>query len=149
MCWYNRAIPPAILRLIEKPSLYRGESRQEYYEFFHSVVETMQPEDMIDWMWTLRWVDESKQGLRLRRFRVLLVDARYKYALFTVIVKAKLPVGLGVSAGEYDRRRVEAEAAIRNGWDDPASSWPTGSIPIWSRPRLWCSWPTCWKGSIE
>ena len=116
----NKApIPSALLGFMNKPPLIRGESPKEYYEFLEGVIAAMEPKDMIDWLWTLRFTDGSWCVLRLVRFRAALLNGRYKIALHGVIRETKLPVTSSVLRGTYDRADQEAQQEIEQWLRDP------------------------------
>ena len=104
---------------MKKPPLVKGESAKEYYEFFEEVIAATQPEDMIDWLWTVRFTNGSWSVLRLSRWRAALLNGRYKLALYGVIRQTKLPVAGVVQRVVSERSEREAEQEIEQWLADP------------------------------
>ena len=102
-------IPPALVPFMKKPPLVKGESAKEYYEFFEEVIAATQPEDMIDWLWTVRFTNGSWSVLRLTRFQAALLNGRYKLALHGVIRQTKIPVSTGSRVVQPNERGAESD----------------------------------------
>src|SRR6478736_399703 len=105
-------IPSSIVGFMKKPPLLKDDSLQEYYEFLDCVIAAMEPDDIIDWLWTLRFTDGSWNVQRLVRFRAALINARYKVSLQGVILQTKVPVGIAVTREDYNRKDREAAQEI-------------------------------------
>ena len=94
-------VPATILPLIQIPPLLKGESAQEYYELLGDLASEMQPDDLIEWLWMIQFLDCSWEIFRNRRFRALLVDAQRNRAMDVIITKT-LPYDSGPSI-EFDQ----------------------------------------------
>lgn len=83
----DHAIPPAILALMQKPPLLKGESVQQYNDLLGILVSQVAPADLVEWLWVLNYLDCAWDVLRLRRFKSVLIDLQQKRALQGVILK--------------------------------------------------------------
>src|SRR5215204_2441162 len=117
---FKPQIPPALVAFMKKPPLGREESPKEYFEFLDEVIAATQPEDAIDWIWTLRFTNSSWYALRLTRLRTALLNGRYKVALHGVIRQTKLPVAGTVQRGVSERSEREAEQEVEQWLADPS-----------------------------
>ena len=67
-------IPRAILPLIEKPPLLRGESLQDYNELLAGLVHDVMPSDIPEWLWLIQFLDCSWEIWRNRGYRAKLIN---------------------------------------------------------------------------
>ncbi len=84
-------IPSAILALLQRPPLLKGESVQEYNELFGALVVDLMPVDVIEWLWILSYLDSIWEVFRSRRSISVLINLQGKRALEAVIGKT-LPI---------------------------------------------------------
>jgi len=74
---------------------------------------------MVDWLWTLRFINSAWEILRLRRCRALYLDGHYKSALHTIISNLKVAPGTALNVEEYNRVLKEAKAVVEQCLADP------------------------------
>jgi hypothetical protein len=84
-----RAIPAPILALMQKPPLLKGESAQQYNDLMGALVSQVEPADIFEWLWVLSFLDHTWDVLRIRRFKVVLIDLQNIKALSAVIMKTE------------------------------------------------------------
>jgi len=80
-------IPAQILAQINNPPLLKGESASDYYDMFGGVASDIEPGDMVEWLWTVQFVDCVWEILRFRRYRAMLIDLGRDQGLRGVIQK--------------------------------------------------------------
>lgn len=67
-------IPPAILTLIQKPPLLKGESLQEYNDLLAALVCDIAPTDIPEYLWVLEFADCVWEIRRDLSYRAKLID---------------------------------------------------------------------------
>jgi hypothetical protein len=85
----SRAIPAPILALMQNPPLLKGESAQQYNDLLGALVSQVEPVDVIEWLWVLGFVDRAWDVLRIRQFKVVLIDLQHLKALSAVVMKTE------------------------------------------------------------
>lgn len=67
-------LPPAILPLMAKPPLLKGESLQEYNDLLAALVCDIAPTDIPEHLWVLEFTDCSWEIRRILSYRAKLID---------------------------------------------------------------------------
>jgi hypothetical protein len=89
----KKIIPPAILPLIEKPPLLKGESLLHYNDLLAALVHDVGPTDIPEWLWLIEFLDCAWEIWRNRGYRAKLIDWQ-----FTILASGYPPqVGPAVS----------------------------------------------------
>jgi hypothetical protein len=67
--------------LLSEPLLLNGEDRAAYDELLAAVIETVQPSDILEQIWTGEAVEKQWEALRQRRFKTAYIAANWQAAL--------------------------------------------------------------------
>ncbi|MFZ1150606.1 MAG: hypothetical protein WAR76_12840 [Xanthobacteraceae bacterium] len=67
--------------LLSEPLLLNGEDREAYDELLAAVIETVQPSDILEHIWTSEAVEKQWEALRQRRFKTAYIAANWQRAL--------------------------------------------------------------------
>jgi len=97
-------IPTEILALLRKPPLLKGESVQEYNDLLKGLIVDIGPNDTVEWLWLLQFLDCIWEIFRNRHFRAILIDLQRGPALRSVILKT-------APFGQMTAKEVEAAVA--------------------------------------
>jgi len=65
--------------------LLAGENRQDFEAIRQMMVDDIQPETNIEWLWTLDFVELSWEILRYRRLKTRILDAHRVAAIETIL----------------------------------------------------------------
>src|SRR6185436_12295993 len=80
-------VPAEIQSLLGPPPLCDGEVASRYWQSVALVAAALQPHDIIDWLQVKDFTDDAWESLRLRRYKVPVMDLERKRALETVLRK--------------------------------------------------------------
>jgi hypothetical protein len=74
---------------MQNPPLLKSESAQQYNDLLGALVSQVEPGDIIEWLWILSFIDHAWDVLRIRQFKVVLIDLQHLKALSAVVMKAE------------------------------------------------------------
>lgn len=128
-------IPSVLLAFIAKQPLLKGDNPEHYYAFVETVYCDMQPRDVVDGMWTIRFAYAAWTAMGLRRLRAAYLNGQCPSALLSII-REKLGApptliceGQIINAGAIEANKREAEAFMQRLGDDPAKFAEQGIDP--------------------
>jgi hypothetical protein len=99
------------MRRSEQPHLLPGENVRDFETVRQMMVDDIQPETNIEWLWTLDLVELSWEILRYRRLKVRILDA-HRVAAIEAILQRLDGAGMPPEAGpmvQLQARRAAAE----------------------------------------
>ena len=105
-------IPAPIRALMQRPPVLKGESVQKYNDLLAGLVSQVEPGDIIEWLWVLSFLDHAWDVLRIRQFKVVLIDLQHLKALSAVVMKTE-------PFYEYSNKGLAQETM--NWWADPTN----------------------------
>ena len=80
------AIPANILALFGQPPLLSDESKTQYDELLCGFAGSVEARDIIEWFWVKDIADLTWEILRMRRFKVGIIDVAKKSALEAIML---------------------------------------------------------------
>jgi len=90
--------------------LLAGENRQDFEAIRQMMVDDIQPETNIEWLWTLDFVELSWEILRYRRLKTRILDAHRVAAIETILQRLD-GEGMPIEAMPIVRTRSRQTAA--------------------------------------
>lgn len=105
-------IPAPIRALMQRPPVLKGELVQKYNDLLAGLVSQVEPGDIIEWLWVLSFLDHAWDVLRIRQFKVVLIDLQHLKALSAVVMKTE-------PFYEYSNKGLAQETM--NWWADPTN----------------------------
>ena len=99
--------------------LLPGEDLREFEAIRQMMVDDIQPETNIEWLWTLDLVELSWEILRYRRLKKRILDAHRAVAIETILQRLD---GEGMPAEAMPMVRVQARRTATEWRDDPVAA---------------------------
>jgi hypothetical protein len=84
-------IPSLFQRLLQPTSLLPGESLGNYEQLRDSIIEEVEPQSGIEWLWTTDLVDLSWDIIRYRALRQKALEVRRRDAIEAMLRRIDLP----------------------------------------------------------
>ena len=111
---------PSELRPFAEPHLLPGENRCDFAIIQQMMIDEVQPESCIEWLWTLDLVELSWEILRYRRLRMRILAFNRAAAIEAIVLRVDgegLPIEATPMVRQYARRaaaewRTDSQAAI-------------------------------------
>ena len=109
-------VPTELMRLSEQPHLLPGESVRDFETVRQMMVDDIQPETNIEWLWTLDLVELSWEILRYRRLKARILDAHRAAAIEEILQRLD---GAGMPPEARPMVQLQARRAAAEWRDDP------------------------------
>ena len=109
-------VPAELMRLSEQPHLLPGESVRDFETLRQMMVDDIQSETNIEWLWTLDLVELSWEILRYRRLKVRILDAHRAAAIEAILQRLD---GAGMPPEAGPMVQLQARRAAAEWRDDP------------------------------
>jgi hypothetical protein len=102
-------IPPLFQRLLQPAALLPGENPSDYEQLRDSIIEEVEPQSGIEWLWTADLVDLSWDIIRYRALRQKSLEVRRRDAIEAMLRRIDLP---GIPQGflPFARERTKENA---------------------------------------
>lgn len=125
---YNGPPIPASIRIfLENPPLLKEESKEHYYDLFGALVVELIPNDHVEWLWLLHYLNCVWEIFRWRGYIAILINLQRKRALEAVIRKT-VPIDR-----EYTRSGLAQTEAL---WAADAAHFTKHGIDPMSVPAM-------------
>ena len=107
---------PAELTAFSEPLLLPGESPRDFEVISQMMIEEIQPQTNIEWLWTLDLVELSWEILRYRRLKERILDAHRVAAIAEILQRLD---GEGMPPEAMPMVQIQARRAASEWRDDP------------------------------
>jgi len=84
-------LPPALAALLKKPPLLKGESPQEHEALLAIVMQDLQPADVAEAMWAIRFSACTWELMRCQRMRAVVMNRWWDAAFLELLELHRLP----------------------------------------------------------
>jgi hypothetical protein len=102
-------IPSLFQRLLQPMALLPGESASDYEQLRDSLIEEVEPQSGIEWLWTADLVDLSWDIIRYRALRQKALEVRRRDAIEAMLRRIDLP-GIPQACLPFARERTKENA---------------------------------------
>jgi hypothetical protein len=107
------ALRDKIDQVLGSPSLLAGDNEEQFNQLESALIAHINPQDIFEEIWTREIVEYLFEILRLRRWKVRILETREKNALSRfMMINYGSPVGTETLLSQWIRREPEAEKKI-------------------------------------
>jgi hypothetical protein len=112
-------VPAELISISEPCSLLPGESRRDFEVIQKLIVDDIQPQTNIEWLWTLDLVELSWEILRYRRLKKKILDTHRVAAIVAILQRLD---GEGMPAETMPMVQIHAKRTADEWRDDPGAA---------------------------
>jgi hypothetical protein len=113
------AVPAELMPFSEESPLLPGESVRDFETIHQMMVDDVQPETNVEWLWTLDLVELSWEILRYRRLKMRILDAHRTAAIEAILQRVD---GAGMPPEARPMVQLQAKRAAAEWRDDPEAA---------------------------
>ena len=113
------SIPNELKVFMEQPSLLPGENRRDYELLRQMMIDDIQPQTNIEWLWTLDLVELSWEILLYRRLKRKILDTHRVAAVEVILQRLD---GEGMPAETMPMVQIHAKRTAAEWRDDPGAA---------------------------